>query len=1438
MKINIHTPSGLIPISPEVTKQTIIDALGYNPADQAAYDSIDATDDTTFYIIDSQQNILAKVDADGLHAAIMTVNGKDVESGLIYDIKELDDSAFYIVDKDQNVICRIDENGLTTTAIQADSVETDQLLTEGDSLTVVDQNETPIILVDGSGVHTSYITATDAVLSNQSVVEHMNDEVIHVTAEDRERWDNKSDFESITEDDNSALSIVDKDKHVIARFDGDGLHTTGIEANNAGLIGDLTAADAILDGESVVGHMSNTEIHLQDGERESWNAKVDSETLNTELDKKTDKTDFEEHIQDTNLHIGDEIKLDDDSTLYINDSEGKIIAQFDASGLNAGDLFLNHQHVATEEYVNGKLTGLFEFKGSISSNSEVPAIHEVGDAYRIKVAGVYAGSTCEMGDMLVCIANGTTVNNADWTVMQQNWSAIDGSADLTWGTSVTLATIGGIDINAKLPEKPSYATPNDGTLTLKVGTKTTTFSADSATPASFEVTQSDLDISDIATIRAGAAKGATSVQSAQMSSTATSPSVSNGVLTIPTIGGTDGATFTPSVSADGTLSWTNNKNLTNPTSVNIKGPKGDPGIQGDPGPEGLEGPMGPEGPKGEKGDKGDKGDTGEQGPPGNDGIGIPGSPGDSVTSAVSGTSSDSNGYTITPITFTVGDTNLQPVNVKAKHGSDGKSISSVTLKSGDGTDGTTDTYSVKVGTTEVGTFDVYQGKDGNNGTSVTHSWSGTTLNITSASGTTSADLKGEKGDPGTSVTIKGTKDNESQLPTSGNTNGDGYIISGFLYVWDGSKWNNVGEIKGPKGDTGETGPQGPQGPKGDKGDKGDDGDKGDPGVPGNPGQDGREITSITSNATEAGGYTSTKVTVAFNRGNNAEFIVNAKNGSDASVPSNNITGSGTNGYLAKFTGTNTIGNGPLLSDLALKADYLPLSGGTFDKGATINFEGGDLADAGVVKFKVNDYGSMLLFSVDTVDQYGVFDIVEDTLHNHRFGVNMDWLYWDGPAFYVGDLDEFSVSSGVVEAKSLKKRGSSDDYVLLGGGGHKPLSEIQPDLSDYLPLTGGTLSGSLTIGEDYYLSTPSLQTDCIQTNNGELSIADKNDKIIFSANANGLTTTTLSADKIQISGGTDDFVLLAGGGYTPLNEITSGFATENYVINKIAEAELAGGDVDLSGLATKDDLKNYALKTALNGYLPLTGGTLTGALDLYNTSIKFDDSQSGEIGFFEQETMCFDVSGNTILKLNSRGSEIGDLTAKTLKVKNGTNDYVLLAGGGLMSLSDIQPNVDLSGYLPLSGGTMTGDAKFNGASIYFDEDYAALRINDAGALEIYSEEGITLSGFVECSGSITCASSINAQAFYETSDARKKDIKEDLSLDKCYDLIDKCQTVIYSLKDQTKEQVGMIAQEIEEFFPEVVATDEEGFKSLAYDRLVVICFKVLKDVIKRLEKLEQ
>lgn len=51
--------------------------------------------------------------------------------------------------------------------------------------------------------------------------------------------------------------------------------------------------------------------------------------------------------------------------------------------------------------------------------------------------------------------------------------------------------------------------------------------------------------------------------------------------------GEDGATFTPAVAADGTLSWTNDKGLTNPTPVNIKGPAGETGAPGAAGVNGI-----------------------------------------------------------------------------------------------------------------------------------------------------------------------------------------------------------------------------------------------------------------------------------------------------------------------------------------------------------------------------------------------------------------------------------------------------------------------------------------------------------------------------------------------------------------------------------------------------------------------------------------------------------------------------------------------------------------------------------------------------------------------------------------------------------------------------------------------------------------------------------
>ena len=53
--------------------------------------------------------------------------------------------------------------------------------------------------------------------------------------------------------------------------------------------------------------------------------------------------------------------------------------------------------------------------------------------------------------------------------------------------------------------------------------------------------------------------------------------------------GANGAVFTPSVAADGTLSWTNNGGLDNPAAVNIRGPQGESGTNGTNGADGADG---------------------------------------------------------------------------------------------------------------------------------------------------------------------------------------------------------------------------------------------------------------------------------------------------------------------------------------------------------------------------------------------------------------------------------------------------------------------------------------------------------------------------------------------------------------------------------------------------------------------------------------------------------------------------------------------------------------------------------------------------------------------------------------------------------------------------------------------------------------------------------
>ena len=90
-----------------------------------------------------------------------------------------------------------------------------------------------------------------------------------------------------------------------------------------------------------------------------------------------------------------------------------------------------------------------------------------------------------------------------------------------------------------------------------------------------------VSVSSVAQTTTSTADGGTNVVTVTLSNgTKSTFNVKNGSKGSNGTNGTNGATFTPSVDTEGNLSWTNDKGLANPATVNIKGPKGDAGEGG------------------------------------------------------------------------------------------------------------------------------------------------------------------------------------------------------------------------------------------------------------------------------------------------------------------------------------------------------------------------------------------------------------------------------------------------------------------------------------------------------------------------------------------------------------------------------------------------------------------------------------------------------------------------------------------------------------------------------------------------------------------------------------------------------------------------------------------------------------------------------------------
>ncbi|MEQ9405648.1 MAG: tail fiber domain-containing protein [Cyclobacteriaceae bacterium] len=187
--------------------------------------------------------------------------------------------------------------------------------------------------------------------------------------------------------------------------------------------------------------------------------------------------------------------------------------------------------------------------------------------------------------------------------------------------------------------------------------------------------------------------------------------------------------------------------------------------------------------------------------------------------------------------------------------------------------------------------------------------------------------------------------------------------------------------------------------------------------------------------------------------------------------------------------------------------------------------------------------------------------------------------------------------------------------------------------------------------------------------------------------------------------------------------------------------------------------------------------------------------------------------------------------------NGTNTPNIQMGGQPWENNDLA-NLQLFGQTTDGNGWYFTNARLGVSSDGTDDwgDFTLAKSNIAGET---SQDMISMSasdGHISATGDISGNTLTSSNGTVQTSDARfKKNVK---SIENALSKTSQLNGYTYNwnklAKKQKgitsdKEQVGVLAQELEEVFPQLVKTDEDGYKAVNYAALTAVLIEAVKEL---------
>ena len=314
---------------------------------------------------------------------------------------------------------------------------------------------------------------------------------------------------------------------------------------------------------------------------------------------------------------------------------------------------------------------------------------------------------------------------------------------------------------------------------------------------------------------------------------------------------------------------------------------------------------------------------------------------------------------------------------------------------------------------------------------------------------------------------------------------------------------------------------------------------------------------------------------------------------------------------------------------------------------------------------------------------------------------------------------------------------------------------------------------------------------------------------------------------------DDLVLAGGLSYTDSTKtLTSSDTNTTYSVGDnglTAKNFTAALKTKLDGIAAGATTDQTLPTLSSLGALSTDGGTLTGSLTIGDGSAatrliikRVDSTLSDDIQFFNGTTRVGEIGtqDTTWLRINQSTNkniytpryiraDNGFFVDGTAKGINGSGNFI---GGTIAGASD----ANVAGW-----NTAYGWGN-HGAAGYAEESHTHVP-GDVG-LGNLSSSGNALTGSFTATGDIT--------AF---SDARVKENVE--TIPNALDKVKAMRGVGYNKIGADTQSVGVIAQELEEVVPQLVHTDEEGMKSVAYGNITAVLIEAIKEQQVQIEELK-